>query len=293
MGALPVTLIVVSAFMHAAWNLLARRNGGAQACIWRMLVSIVALGAVPALVSLLAYPCVSMRAMLCLLGSGASCGFYYVCLARGYESGEFTSVYPAARALPVLLVGIGDALRGHPPSRLGWLGMFLVAMGCLLVPLTSLSDFRLRHYWKRANLWIVLTAMGTVGYSLFDKIGTEAIPRGPRETAVYCYLFFAVAAITYVPLKVLVTRPTGDRPTVGWRVPVIAGVLCFVAYWLVLCAYQMTGRASYVVAFRQFSIVIGVMAAFVFLNESGKAVRFAGSIVITAGLVLLKVFGGQ
>ena len=81
-----------------------------------MQVSIVVLGAVPACISLVLYPSISMKAALCLLGSGACCGFYYVCLARGYESGDFTTVYPAARALPVLIVGFGDALRGFPPS---------------------------------------------------------------------------------------------------------------------------------------------------------------------------------
>jgi len=291
-GTLPVTLVVVSTFLHAGWNLLARQKGGTQSFIWRMQVSVVALGALPAVISLLLFPSLTARAALCLLGSGASCGFYYVCLARGYESADFTTVYPAARALPVLLVGIGDALRGRPPSPLGWLGMFLVAVGCLLVPLTSFTDFRFRHYWKRASLWIVLTAMGTVGYSLFDKVGTEAIPRGPRESAVYCYLFFAVAALTYMPIRALMGRSTRQAGNGGWRIPGVAGVLCFLAYWLVLWAYQMTERASYVVAFRQFSIVVGVLAAFVVFNEPGKAVRFVGAIVITTGLVFLRVFGG-
>ena len=88
------------------------------------------------------------------------------------------------------------------------------------------------------------------------------------------------------------TKRAVSGPDVCWRIPAVAGGLCFFAYWLVLCAYQMTARASYVVAFRQFSIVIGVMAALVFLNEPGKIVRFVGAIVITAGLVVLKLFGG-
>ena len=293
LDAFPLTLVIISTFMHAGWNILARYKGGAQACIWRMQVSIVVLGAVPTFISLVAYPSISMKAVLCLLGSGASCGFYYVCLARGYESGDFTTVYPAARALPVLLVGIGDALRGFPPSDLGWLGMCFVASGCLLVPLNSLADFRLRNYWKPVSLWIVLTAMGTVGYTLFDKIGTEAIPRGPREAAVYCYLFFVTTIISYVPLKSLMTKRSSPSPEVGWFIPTIAGMLCYLAYWLVLCAYQMIEKASYVLAFRQFSIVIGVIAAFVLFNEPGKAVRFAGAMVITAGLILLRIFGGQ
>lgn len=43
--------------------------------------------------------------------------------------------------------------------------------------------------------------------------------------------------------------------------------------------------------FYQFSLVIGVLVAFLIFNESGKKIRFAGSVGITVGLLLLKVFG--
>ena len=277
--------------MHAIWNILLKNNGETRIYIWRMLLSVVLLGAIPASVSMVAYPCISVKAMLCLLGSGASCGLYFVCLARGYESGDFTTVYPAARALPVLLVGIGDTLRGRPPSLLGWLGMLFVALGCLLVPLNSFKDFKFRHYWKPVSIWIVLIAMGTVGYSLLDKIGTEAIQQGPRAAAVYCYLFFVMTIISYTLLTPIMTKPTDRERNVGWWMPGITGILCFLTYWLVLWAYQMVEKASYIVAFRQFSIIIGVLIAFFIFNESGKTIRFAGAVSITAGLLLVKVFG--
>jgi drug/metabolite transporter (DMT)-like permease len=292
LGAVPVMLVVASAFMHAAWNLVTKRNGGIQACMWRMQLFIVLIGAVPACLSLFVAPSITARAGLCLLGSGVSCSLYYVCLARSYESEDFTAVYPAVRAIPLLVVGLGDALRGHAPTPVGWLGMVLVAIGCLFVPLSSFTDFRLRHYWKPVSLWILLSAAGTVGYSLFDKIGTEAIQRGPHQTAVYCYLFFVVAAASYMPLGAITVKSKLDSTEIGWRVPALAGTLCFLAYWLVLWAYQMTERASYVVAFRQFSIVIGVVVALFVLAEPGKAVRLTGSIVITLGLILVKLFGG-
>ena len=213
-----LTLVIVSTFLHAAWNILARW-GGAQASIWRMQVAVVVIGAAPAAVGLAMLPCISGKAALCVLGSGACCGFYYVCLARAYEAGDFTTVYPAARALPVLLVGLGDVLRGRPPSAAGWVGMALVAAGCMLVPLTTLRDIRPRHYWRSASLWIVLTALGTTGYSLLDKIGTEAISRGAAETAVYCYLYFVVAAASYAALRPLLTRKTEAREDAGWAMP--------------------------------------------------------------------------
>lgn len=61
--------------------------------------------------------------------------------------------------------------------------------------------------------------------------------------------------------------------------------------WLVLWAYQLGQHASYVVAFRQFSIVIGVVVAFIAYKESGFFVRIVGAVLITAGLVIVGLFG--
>ncbi len=76
-----------------------------------------------------------------------------------------------------------------------------------------------------------------------------------------------------------------------WTMATVAALFNFGAYWLVLWAYQVTVQASYVVAFRQFSIVIGVVVAFLFFKEEGLVVRLTGTGLITLGLVLIQVFG--
>ncbi len=279
--------------MHAAWNLLTRRTGAEITCLWRMQIVIVLLGALPALVGLYAFHCMTPTAWLCLVGSGVSCGLYYVGLGRGYATGDFTTVYPAARALPVLLVGVFDLSRGRCPTAGGWLGMVLVAVGCLLVPLQSIRRLRAADYLNRSTLWIVVTALGTVGYSAFDKVGTESISPGPGQAAVYGYFFYLFSALCYGLLA-------GDRrgggtedKDCGWLIPAAVGILCFMAYWLVLWAYQMTPRASYVVALRQFSIVVGVVLSFLLFHEPGRRVRLAGAILITAGLLVLHLWGSE
>ena len=65
----------------------------------------------------------------------------------------------------------------------------------------------------------------------------------------------------------------------------------FGAYWLILWAYQLSPIASYVVAFRQFSIVIGAIFAFLVFKEQGAAVRLSGAVLIVMGLMLIAVLG--
>ena len=230
-------------------------------------------------------------AWACLLGSGCCCGAYYLFLARAYVSSDFTVVYPPARALPVILVGIGDAARGREPSGVGWLGMALVVVGCTLAPLRSLRGFSFAAYWNRTNLWLLLTALGTFGYTMLDSLAAETVSRGPATAARYGYFFFLVSAIAYGLLSGATGKARESEQGVGWKGPALAAVCNFGAYWLVLWAYQMTSRAGYVVAFRQFSIVIGVAVAFVVFREEGKGIRLTATAAIAAGLILIGLWG--
>jgi uncharacterized membrane protein len=60
---------------------------------------------------------------------------------------------------------------------------------------------------------------------------------------------------------------------------------------LVLWAYQLSTQTGYVVAFRQFSIVIGVVLAFAIYREPGVFVRTVAMLLIVAGLVTIGLWG--
>ena len=292
MNPLALGLIFVSTFMHAGWNLLARRQRAEALFFHRMLTASAVLGLAPALVSVALTHSLTPKVWGLAAASGVCCGLYYFFLARAYRDADFTTVYPVARALPVLLVAIGDVLRARPPTPRCWLGLALVAAGCLLAPLASLRDAALRRYLNRASLWMLLTALGTVGYTLFDKVASEAVPAGPASAARYGYVFFVASWVVYTVLLTLSRTDLSDDVGIGWRGPSLAATLNFGAYWLVLWAYQLERQASTIVAFRQFSIVIGVVLAFAIYRERGLRVRMAGAVLITGGLVIVGLWGG-
>ncbi|MBM4043640.1 MAG: hypothetical protein FJ279_00850 [Planctomycetes bacterium] len=286
-----MALVICSSFMHASWNLMARRHRSEAAFFNRMLVAIVALGFLPAVVSEALAWSLTPKAWACVAGSGVCCGVYYLGLARAYGASDFTVVYPLVRALPILLVGLGDVLRGRYPSPMGWLGIVLVTFGCFFAPLHSLREITISKYLNRASVWMLLTALGTVGYSLLDKVASEVVHQGPATAARYCYVFFLFAFLAYAAFLRAFQREGPPAKPVGWALPALGGCLDFVGYWLILWAYQLTQHASYVVAFRQLSIVIGVILAFVLYKERGLALRLAGTSLITAGLVLIGLWG--
>jgi len=286
-----VALVLCSAFMHACWNLLGRWQRDETVFFRRMLIVIVSIGFAPAILSETLTHSLTLKAWACVAGSGFFCALYLFSLARAYGSSDFTIVYPVARALPVFFVGIGDVLRGRYPTAIGWIGMSLVISGCFLVPLRSFGGFTVHSYLNRTTLWLLLTAVGTVGYTLLDKVASEVVKRGPATAARYGYMFFLISFIAYT-MFLEISRPRRKfSNSVGWKIPIFAACLMFGAYWLVLWAYQLCQHASYILAFRQFSIIIAVILAFAIYKELGLVVRLAGAFMITSGLVLIGLWG--
>lgn len=293
MNTFAMAMVLGSAFMHAGWNLIARRYMAEPGSFFaRMLFVIVLMGLVPAAVSEILTHSLNLKAWLCVVGSGFCCGVYFFCLARAYADSDFTTVYPVTRALPVFLVGIGDVLRGRDPTEFGWLGMLLVISGCFLAPLYSFRDFHVRSYVNRQIFWMLLTALGTVGYTLLDKVASEVVLQGPGTAARYEYVFFLVSYLVYSAFLRVFHGTRNHSTSLGWGIPFFAACMSFGAYWLVLWAYQLSLRASYVLAFRQFSIVIGVILAFAIFGEKGVVIRLTGTFMITSGLLLIGLWGG-
>ncbi|HMN15510.1 MAG TPA: hypothetical protein PKD55_24605, partial [Bellilinea sp.] len=69
----------------------------------------------------------------------------------------------------------------------------------------------------------------------------------------------------------------------------LAGGFIFAAYWLILWAYQINPYGSYIVALRQFSIVIGVVAALLLFHEPAARLRIAAAVIIALGVAAIAI----
>jgi drug/metabolite transporter (DMT)-like permease len=83
----------------------------------------------------------------------------------------------------------------------------------------------------------------------------------------------------------------GQASLASWRWSAIAAIGVFGAYWLILWSYQLAFHASYVVALRQLSIVIGVALGAWFLREAAPLLRLSAACLIVAGVAGI-VLGG-
>ncbi len=287
MPPLAVTLILISTFLHAGWNLLLRSRRDDHT-ILRASIVIAVLGLGPALVAEFLGTRFPPLVWGCLVASGIFEALYSLGLSRGYQTGNFSYVYPVARALPILLLAVADVIRGHWPSGFAWMGMVLVSIGCVVIPLESLNSFTLTHYWNRATFWVVVTALSTMGYTLIDKVAADLIEPGPLTAARYNVYGMTLTAIAYWLIFKLMRQPLGGESNwAGWKWPVIAAIGIFGAYWLILWSYQLSPKTSYVVALRQFSIVIGVAIGAFLFREPAPTLRISAALIIALGIACI------
>jgi drug/metabolite transporter (DMT)-like permease len=276
--------------MHAGWNLLAHSQRSDGVLFLRIQLVTALTGLIPVLIAEWLGPAFASQVWICLFFTGAFQALYFIGLTFGYRTGNFTIVYPLARALPVLALAFIDLLRGHAPSPLGWLGMACVMLGCAMTPLDSLRHFQLKVYAQRAMIWVFVTALGTIGYTTIDKIAAEALPAGPVAAARYA-VWEAVTTLPYLwlALRLAGQRITNQSSATGWRLAAVAAFFIFGAYWLVLWSYQLSPYASYIVALRQLSIVIGVVAAATLLHERTPPLRIVAACIIAAGVICISL----
>ena len=282
-----LTLVLIAAVMHAAWNLIVHAQKQDRFLLVRLSLLFGLIGVGPLLIAEWLHPVLTPLAWRMLALSVVFQTMYLTGLTMGYRSGDFTVIYPLVRALPILALAMIDMVRDQMPTPTGWVGIVMVTTGCSCLALGSIRGRR-HGRWPVLWCWIALTACGTIGYCTADKIALESMPKGldaALRYAVIEFLFGAIGAglcLGATPIRLL--RP---HPSVGWSRTLFGAALLGGGYVLILWAYQLVKHVSYVVACRQISIAIGVVLAAWLLHEHVGVRRIVLAVVIAAAVALI------
>ncbi len=283
-----ILLVVLSAFLHALWNTTTKGSRSPVAfALW-----IAALTGGSALILLPFFDLADIpEHVWWILGvTGVLHALYFYWLAKGYESGDLSLVYPIARSTPAFVPLVAVPVLGEHLSLLGAVGIGTVVLGIWLV---HAEGRRWRSLRTPAAVYALLTLATTVGYSLLDKEGMAALNKvdwsGPAPRAV---VYFCIEeAIMFVLFLPLALREVGSKTVLRigrselgtW---VFAAIASFASYALILEVFR-TAPVSYVVAARQLSVLFAVGIAAVYLHERPSRMRLLGwaATVLGVGLV--------
>lgn len=292
-----ILLVLVSCVMHAGWNLACKTKTPSAAFFVLSTASSITLMTPLYVWFALWLEQVPPLVWGLLIATGFFQALYYVSLGNAYRLTDISLAYPIIRALPVLLVPLVCGLLGFGESLSGLsiVGMVIIAVGCMVLPLASLRTARLRDYFRLPMLFVLIAALGTTAYSITDSealalLGGEGWPFDPLQAALFYIAFENLVILGFLLLHVICSRrEINNLQSIcrdSLRYPLMSGPASTSAYLLVLVAMQLSTDVSYVVAFRQISIIIGVMLGVAVLKEKLTRLKLIAIVLIFAGLVL-------
>lgn len=280
-----LALVLGGAFIHALWNLVAKRAGGGAAfvCLFSA-VAVVLYAPLVAAIALWQRPHIGAIQLVFIAGTAVLHSGYFLALQRGYQLGDLSLVYPLARGTgPVLTTAAAIAAFGERPGPIALAGTALIAGGIIL--LASGRQAWGRPNARRAAAYAVLTGVFIAGYSLWDKqaVTTFAIPPvvldwGDNIGRVA--LLVPVALVRRADMREIWRRYR--------REIVLVGALSPMPYILVLTAMVFT-PVSYVAPAREIAILAGALIGTRILAEGDAARRMVAAGAMVAGLIALAV----
>jgi drug/metabolite transporter (DMT)-like permease len=276
MWLLPVSLVLLSAALHASWNFIVKRQDDKLFSGWlTFLIPGVLLAPALAFTGL---PSREVWPFLC--ASVFMHTLYMIALVRAYSHGDLSVVYPVARGAAPLLVAAGaPVLLGERLSLMGVLGIGLVGGGIAWLGLSA----RRSPGTARAVLWALATAGTIAAYSMTDKVGVAH-----AHPLAYVIVLLGLTGVALTPY-VLWKRDARQLEALWrrvWPSALLGGLLSLLAYLLVLTAMRLA-QVSYVAALRETSVVFAAALGARMLDEPYGGRRVLAAIVVASGLILL------
>ena len=301
MTPLAFVLILISAGLHATWNMIAKKTGASLA-FYALLGSVGALWATGVRfitpLHLFSQP-PAFHAWL--VGMIVSEVCYATGLKLAYRSLDMSTAYPMMRSIPLIFLAVITTAFGFgdPLGPYALIGMGMVFVGCLILPLRRFSDFSPAGYLNRSFGFILLVALGTTGYTLCDKqaqlvMSQAAADAGlavskPMISLTY-YSFRVITLVTVLWIIVLCDRTSRAEAAELWHKrdwrPLVAGVCSSLTYVLVLMSMNYVSNVSFVQAFRQIGLLFGLLEGVLILQERCTAPKVAGTALGLAGLAV-------
>ena len=278
MQTLFLSLVLLSALLHATWNAFLHLSEDRVWLLGMMAIPYIAVGAIG--VTVLPLPAPASWPYI-IASVVLECG-YLLALIRAYRSGDFGQIYPIARGLSPTLVFVGALVFAHESLKpLAVAGVMLVSIGII-----SLAFRRGMRFSGESVPFALLTGLFIAAYSVVDGIGARVAGNG-MSYIMWVYL------IWNVPQFVLAWHWRGgvkglfierDKVLKG----ILAGVLALSAYCLIIEAYRYLPIAT-VSALRELSSIFAVLIGWIVMHEKLTARRIVACALVTLGAVLIRI----
>jgi drug/metabolite transporter (DMT)-like permease len=284
-GIVAFSLVLSAAFVHATWNLLAKRAPGGPAFVWLFsALAVVCYFPLAAIVLVVKRPHFGGAELLFIFGSGMLHLGYFLLLQQGYRFGDLSLIYPLARGTGPTLSTIGAILFfDERPTPLAIGGAIMVVGSVFLLTGGPKALAAIGSRWGIG--FGLMTGFVIAIYTLWDKHAVSVLLISP---IIYDWTVGLIRTTALTPY-VLRNR---DALRNCWRLyrreALGVAILSPLAYLLVLTA-MISSPVSYVAPAREISILIGAIYGARLLREGDVQRRLMAASGMVAGIIALAI----
>jgi drug/metabolite transporter (DMT)-like permease len=285
-----LALVVLAGFIHACWNIAAKKAGGdVRFVAFTSVVLMVFWAPVGLWVGWQQVPAWGLLEWALVLASALLHIVYFIVLLRGYRKADLTVVYPLARGSgPLLSSMVAIFFLGEQISALGLVGILGVVGGVFLIAggpglWQAAHDPQQQARVRTGIFYGGITGLFIASYTVVDGYAVKVALMSPILVDYFGNL---------VRLVFLTPTLLRDRQTVWalWlqqrRYALIVGIFSPVSYVLVLYALQVA-PLSHVAPAREVSMLFAALLGGHLLGEKDRGARIAGAALIAAGVMAL------
>jgi drug/metabolite transporter (DMT)-like permease len=280
-----VALVLVSAFLHAAWNALLRVEPDKD----RGLIGAITVASLFACViasvrwALGEVPFATNEALWWTIAAGAFEAVYFMTLAKALELGRLGAVYTVSRGGAILVVWPLSILWfAEAVTLTSTLGSITVLAGLALSSVGSTAGGNRDH--RAGILWAAACAASIAGYHLAYK---AALLAGGNPSATFAVSLSLSALISIVRIGGDGRRTFVDLVKTRWWRLGLMGLVCGGSF-LILMEALARGGSGYVLTLRNTSVLFAAALAFMIGERPGHS-EMVGAALVAAGATLMSL----
>ncbi|MDQ3234551.1 MAG: DMT family transporter [Pseudobdellovibrionaceae bacterium] len=279
---LPFWIVLLSALLHAVWNLQAKKTQYKGAFLWW--ITVWGCLFIAPLVIIYEWPRIEWTSKVWLFPalSVVSHATYTFCLAESYRRVPFSIAYPVSRGLAqVLIVLAGLFIFQEKPGPWALAGVGLILIG---IQATAAGAFEARLRILLHSPWPLLVAVCICFYTTIDHQSVQILP--PLTVCLISNIGQCLI-LARLQLREYRTIPRPERSSFI-RQTILWGAVSTAGYSLFLYAQHIGGLISLVGPLRETSVLMGMILSFFVLKEGFEWRKVVAAFLIVSGIFLMQ-----
>ncbi len=282
-------LILLSAAMHAGWNLILKTTRHKLAFNVFMHASAIAIFSAYWLLRYGAIPPPAGPVLPLAIAGGFFFSIYHACLTASYERTDVSLAYPLTTTGPLYIPLWAYLLLDERLSPLGMMGILGVFLGAYTIQMRELSWAGFSFPLRNIRLPGVLLAISA---GIFYSVGAIVDKQGVTVADVFVYTYYLdIALFLFLLSSSLLTNSRNqflEEIRAHWPRGIAAGFILFLSFTTYRLGLQMS-KVSYASSVRQVSAIAGVVGGILLFQERFGRIRIFGAVLIAAGVACIKL----